>query len=65
MNKLANKLGVFMSNEQKGRILHHTVAVELTEEMVNQVGGGYTDGTSIYYSTDTGTECRSDSAADC
>ena len=29
-----------MSNQNNGRILHHTVAVELTKEMIEKFSGG-------------------------
>ncbi|MFZ6656543.1 hypothetical protein [Undibacterium sp. TJN19] len=57
------------------RILHHNVAIELSEEMINQVSGGTTGGvdpssgdhTTIIYSTDVGGDlgCKVDSVEDC
>jgi hypothetical protein len=57
-----------MKNIEKGRILHHTVAVELTSEMIEEVSGARAascSGTTIIYSTDGTADCRVDSACDC
>lgn len=58
------------------RILHHKVAVELTEEMMDQVSGGTDsggldpsapDGSKVFYSTSIGDGlgCKQDVVFDC
>lgn len=51
-----------MNNEQNGRILHHSLAIELTDEMIAKVSGG--DMTTITWSTDFGNQCRIDYGSD-
>jgi hypothetical protein len=60
--------GSAMKNEVAGRILHHCVAQELTNDMIAQVSGAGTneEGTTTVIWSSTGEmACRLDSAPDC
>lgn len=50
-------------NEQSGRILHHSLAIELTDEMIAKVSGGW-EHTQIQWSTESTFECKVDAGSD-